>query len=255
MMNEDEQYIHDLLTDIGFQVHKIPETNDSKTADFIISYNNISVIAELKTKKDSIEFITNEKRLLSENKYHLHVDTTESSNRFAGLVRDSVNQIKSIKNSSGSYIFSVAIFLLDEPYSSDKKEKLVNTLYGRKLILPMNTTKYQPCYCYYCTFSSFYNYKDVLNGAFIVYQDKMSICVNNKADNYQLFIECGFLNLFNGKLLDPNEEIKNGKAISIDEEIDRKNSQIIQKYLSDKLNVQNVVICDFPSITASTLIK
>jgi hypothetical protein len=242
----------EIFKSLGYSVEKIKETEE-RSADFLIKSDEVKMIGELKTKGDSVDFIEEEELALKNEPVHMHFDSTARNNRLSGIVSDAIPQIKNMKLKYRSD-FGVIIFDMLEPYAGNKVQKIVNTLYGRKFAIPLNTKKETGKWCYYCTYSDFYRYRDVLNAAFIISGNKFKVCVNNIAINYTEFLSSGLLKPLNGKYNDPQREIESGEALSVVGDVDRNNDQSIQEYFKEHFQFEAVTLIDFPSITASTRI-
>jgi hypothetical protein len=252
-MNKRDTEMLSLLESLGYKAQKIKES-DEKTADYLIIHNGFKVATELKTKGDSQEFINDEEKARESEEVHMHFDSTKRNNRLSALVGDAVAQIRSIKATERAE-FGLAIFEMLEPYATNKVEKLINTLYGRKFAIPLNTKDKVGRYCYYCSNSEFYRHRADLNCVFVLRGSSLRICVNNLANNYKDFMSSGFLNRFEGKYLDPQKEIDEGSVMVIDSEIDRDDVEKVQQYLCGKYNVEAMALIDFPVISASARIE
>jgi hypothetical protein len=249
-MNETE--ILEILKGLGYSAAKIEES-DERSADYLIQLGDAKMVGELKTKGDSAEFLLSEERALSSGQVHLHFDSTARNNRISGIVGDAIPQIKNVMERNNAD-FGLAIFEMLEPYAGNKVQKLINTLYGRKFAVPLNTTEKIAKWCYYCTYSDFFRYKQVLNAAFIFFGKKLKVCVNNLAENYTKFLRSGLLDCFKNKFIDPAKEIETGEAMEVKGEVDRTDDGAIQEYFRRFYGFEAVALIDFPSITASTRI-
>jgi hypothetical protein len=246
---KDKEVI-DILQAIGYTASKIQES-DERSADFLIKAGETAMIGELKTKGDSPEFLDSEERALETGRVHMHFDSTARTNRMSGIVGDSIDQIKNMMTKYETE-FGILICEMLEPYAKNKVQKLVNTLYGRKFAVPINTKEKIGKWCYYCTYSDFFRYRDVLNAAFIISGTRLKVCINSVALNYTKFIGSELLKPLGGKFNDPKREVDSGEAFEVTGDIDRASDSAIQEYFKNNFGFEAVALMDFPSITAST---
>ena len=114
------------------------------------------------------------------------------------------------------------IFLLAAGhYTSAQIRQFEATLYGSKEILSIEHGTPEPKTCYYYTFSDFYRYKEVLDGAFILGENFGRLCLNDQSEQYPSTKESSFVKTFLPGVLDPLQLEAEGKAYSITENINR----------------------------------
>jgi len=108
--------------------------------------------------------------------------------------------------------------------------------------------------CYYFVNSSFYRYKDRIDGAVISSLNKYALCINNYSPNYNSFKRSSFCEAFKDGVIDPIEREKKDSAYIADTEIDRRNKGEVLKYVQEKYKKSKLIDLNFTGYSASVLV-
>ena len=249
-MNGDEQFVIDLLKDFNLNIAKLPRS-DGKSPDFLAIHNCKRILIELKTKYDSRNFVESIERELSSSGTCLNINILQRSNTMSGIVKEAYEQLKESKNkykADECYVFLLA----SEPYAHDKYEQFYHTLYGSKLIIPLGNNAPTARDCFYYEFSDFFRYSDIIDGALISNGSKMKCCLNNFSEAYKSIKDNVFVDIFKGKVVDPVQLEKEGKAYLLDSNIDRRDTESLNNYLIKKYGLEKLTQASFPSYTITS---
>lgn len=230
----------------GLAAEKIPESHE-KAPDYLIKDGDRRYLIELKTKYDSPEFLEQRERELEDSGIYEHQSVLKRSNAMSGIVGDAYKQLidsKKRHHADECYLFLLA----SEPYANDKYEQFYNTLYGQKFIIPLgNNNVPPPRYCFYYSFSDFYRYRDIIDGAIVSNGSSLKFCLNSFSTAYNSADGNLFAKRF-PKVVDPIQQEKEGVAYLMDSDIDRRNIDELNAYLQNKYDLEKVTQADFPSI-------
>lgn len=115
-----------------------------------------------------------------------------------------------------------------------KRKQFKASLYGTATICDLDLL--QTISCYYFGFNDFYRTQNVIDAALISTVEGEEMCLNTHSPNY-LKIKKSFLaEKFGSACCDPFQEEKEKKAMIVDADIDRRDKQIVLKYLRKKYN-------------------
>lgn len=227
-MSHEEIVIHLIETWLGFSAEKIPESNKI-SPDFLVSGYGERYLIELKTKSDDEEVITRIRTKLESGEVAEHSDTTARKNTISKIINDAAKQVSSI----GIEVDYKLIWLMAvDEHQEMKFSQFKSSLYGASTIFDLDSLN--TITCYYFDFNDLFRTREVLDGAIISTTNKATICINTLSKNYRSFKESSLVSKFGAAYCDPIEEEKNGLAMLIDEDLDRRDTGHLLKYLREK---------------------
>jgi len=253
-MDKNEQVVIDFFSLFDLQAEKIPESEE-KTPDFFLESNGKKILIELKTKLDDSNLLKKQEEVYRQSKIFEHIDVLERKNSISGRTKKAYKQLSKQKKVYNAD-FCFVSFLIRGQCLSNQYEQILSTLFGSKNIVLMgddfdNGIKK----CYYYSNSDFFNYKDILDGAFIIINNSYTLCINTHSVNYKELKKSEFLKLFNERVLDPLEQEVNGKAYILDSAIPRDDKNALNEYLCKKYGLKKIVPFDCSSFTFSSKIE
>lgn len=249
-MSAEEDYVVEFFSRVGINAQKIPESNE-KSPDFLIEYNGVKILVELKTKFDNQSLIKRRKEAFKNDQIFEYVTVGQRQNSISSSIEKAYRQLSNRKQKVGAdfcYIFLLAAGM----YSHAQFEKIEATLYGLKHII---TTGFdQPIIkkCYYYTFNEFYRFKDILDGAFVVGGGSVFLYLNDRSLQYPATKNSLFVKRFLPAVIDPQQEEAENLAYVITENIDRKNEDKLKDHLKEKYQLANVITFDWPYFAATS---
>ena len=262
LKTESDKIGFDLLEKLGFSIQKINES-DKQEADFLVKYEEVNVIVEVKLKIDSNNVVQSKKEQLEKNGSSIINNKEGYNNTYSKIIRKSSEQSKS--SSENEHSFKVALLISKGINAKTKANIFQDTLYGRTSIIIGNKEKK----CYFFSYSEFIK-NNYLDGSIISYFDyndsiKTIFCINPYSKNYKELKKSKILDLFKNFIVDPIELEQQGLIYIADKDINRKLTDIeklipmynpILKHIKDKYKIdENIVCMDFNSPEITTIIK
>jgi len=230
-MNKSDRDARDYLEQLGYQVKKIPESRiDGKSeADFIVEYKGCYDIAiiEAKLKTDDKEILRERENTLLAGKPFVFDAELGNNNSIWAISSKAKKQLLS-SGDEHKHNYKILLFIADGINPDTKYEQILDTIYGRTRILEYNSGKIIPCY--YFRNSIFYTRK-VIDAVIVISNSRIQIpyfklCLNNHSDNYQNMKESCFVKPFKNRIVDPEEEEKEGLAFLLDDDITRRVNEL-----------------------------
>lgn len=248
-MNKDEKRIEKLFADLGFTIFKIPELPDQKTPDFKVSDNDSKYLVEVKSKYPSSKALSSREEVLASGMIRFEQTHLEPRNTFSGIIEDGIDQLS-------SYIQSDVDFRLLWLHSnSHLSEAFLNvyhsTLFGSSTLIDWSDGG-KSGIAYYVRNSSFYRFRDILDGAFISTDSKLVFCLNSYSRRYQKLRSSKLIAKLDKFIDDPIITESKGDGFIADTDIERSNEDSVLKYLKTKYGLSDLTkLMDLKSNTFS----
>ena len=224
-----EKFAKNILeSEFGYQVKKI-RGGDEESPDFFVDGNSECFLIELKSKFDDGGTIRNIEKTLAQGDVAEFSDITCRKNTVSKKILKASDQLASIDiDVDYRMIWMMAV----DRNQKMKKDQFKASLYGTATICDLDLL--QTITCYYFGFNDFYRTQNVIDAALISTMKGGELCLNTHSPNY-LKIKKSFLaQQFGSACCDPFQEEKEKKAMIVDADIDRRDQQLVLKYLREK---------------------
>ncbi len=242
--NQFKRIAKALFNKWGFMLEDIPRSS-SKTPDFYVQDSRHRYIIELKIKGDDFNEIKQQKKILFQGGMVEQSIPTSPRNTLSAIIRKAVKQISDYDPQHNSFHL---LWLHSEGQNPDLlRRRFYSTLFGSQDLISTKAA-YVIC-CLYFNESSFYAFREQLDGAFITFFEKGNLgsqfCLNSmspyaiefrKSEFYDKVNDCG--------LHDPELLSKNNSYMIADCEIDRKNKNEIIRFLCNKYGFDHLQTID-----------
>lgn len=254
-VSAEEKHISDFFAEYGLQAHKIRES-DEKSPDFYIEAHGAKILVELKTKFDDEELMKSREKAFAKDELFEYSTIWDRKNSISSAISKAYKQLSHRKKKIGAD-FCYVFLLATGNYTSAQLRQFESTLYGSKEILSSKHGSPEPQKktCYYYTFSDFYRYKEVIDGAFILGKNFGRLCLNDQSVQYPSARESAFVKAFLPGVLDPQQLEEDGKAYSITESIDRRDKELLNEYLKSKYKLEKIIAFNWPQLTVISRIS
>lgn len=237
--NEFKPIIKTILKKFELEAKDIP-LQSAKTPDFNVVGESSRYTIELKIKEDDQEERKRDLEALFQGEMVTKSIPTGPRNRLAAIIKEGVEQMS--KHDPQHNTFHV-IWLHSTGQDADLlQRRFYATLFGTQDLVSLG--RGHLITCYYFNESAFFSFRDELDGAIITYEDKsqlcLQLCVNTLSPRFDAFKKSDlYLNMPEGvrdpKILESTEE-----AMIADCELDRKESNIIIRYLCKKYGLNHL---------------
>jgi len=220
-----------LESEFGYQVKKISE-GDKKSPDFFVNGNGERFLIELKSKFDDEGTVRNIERTLAQGEVAEFSDITGRKNAISKIICEASEQLASIDiEVDYRMIWLMAV----NRNQKMKKDQFKASLYGTATICDLDLL--QTVSCYYFGFNDFYRTKGVIDAALISTMEGGEFCLNtHSSPNYPKIKESFLAQKFGSACRDPFKEEKEKNTVIVDADIDRRDKQLVLKYLRAKYN-------------------
>lgn len=249
----EENFIKNVFSLFGVNLIKIDEKN-SKSPDFITTHESHTILMELKTKNENNTEIEKRNNALDSNRLHLKTTSTARANRISKLMSKATKQLQSKKEEINAD-FCFVILHSSGFARSAHLEQFKNSIYGisHLVIYKEGSSKLAPCYYFYN--SDFFNFREIVDGAFLIGEKSLSLCINDLSPRYKILKESSFIKKFQNGITDPSEEEKENKAYSLRESVNRESKEDILNHIKEKYHLDKVVDFNFPHISVISKIS
>ena len=247
-MSNLEDYVIKYLEKFCVIAKKIPESNE-KTPDFLIEQEE-TVLIELKEKNDSKETYQEQKQVLEGDEVYEHIASTGHNNRISDVIDYGIKQLQN-KKSKHNCDFCLLFLVANGVAQGSQAEQIMSTLYGKKNVVNFESQSNIAVSCYYANFSSFFRYRDILDGAFLAANERVILLLNDQSPNFINFKNSDFIKKFHGKIgiHNPIELEKNNQIFIADFDADRKDQALMKNLIFEKYNIKDGLLIDFPNYT------
>ncbi|HCM9379166.1 TPA: hypothetical protein N5L74_000014 [Enterobacter hormaechei subsp. xiangfangensis] len=243
-MNSDneENFVADVLKYFDLTVRKIPIENDVNkrrlSPDFVVSDGEHKYLMELKTKFDNESVKDARKRGMNEKLVYHEITSTERKNNIRTIIKEAAKQLLARRDQENAD-FCIIILLATGVNEILFREQFKNSLYGKvKLLVKGDFVDVKECFYY--TNSDFFNYRDILDGAILIGENNLTLCLNNLSPRYLALKKSSLTQKLLHGVTDPLKLENDNKTFLIDDDIDRDNADALQNYLIEKYDVSSV---------------
>ena len=251
-MTKDEEFVFNLLSGVGFQVTKLPESDKKsvQTPDFLAVLEDVSYIVELKSKSANRDKKTNRERTLTSGEVHGEIEPLVRMNPCSRIIESAKSQLKA---SSDDSAFHIAWFMAVDYNSSSTMHQFKAALYGSMTLVDFSTGTHGVCY--YFENSDFYRFRDNLDGAIVSSQEELILCINTLSPRYSEFRQSPICRVLESGLCDPEELAQQGVAYIVDGDMNRGNKEEVLAYLQNKHQQPMLTDMGMIHMAASVLVK
>jgi len=243
----EEQEAFNVLSNTGLEIEIVP-TGKNKSPEFLINGDECGYAVEVKTRRDSEAW----GKSLRE-KGEAFISRSTSFGRWAfDVSRDAIKQLNSVDQ--GHERWWVLWFSIECNAATESMfQQAIGTLLGVRQILEFDTEKMWDCI--YAKPGVFERFRKV-TAVVVTDRDKITLCVNELADNYDTFTHSIVYKTFN-KIAPPvhvSDLSKNRNFFIVDpKKVDRKDDAALSNYLARKYNLKRTLFLDMKEHTASVL--
>lgn len=244
-----------ILSMWGAEVNPIP-TSDKKESDWLAILDGFRLLVEEKTKLENPAKTAERRAALDAGEVHGSVIPLNPNNRISGVVRKAVKQLRS----TGADVEHDArvVWFTSMGFDREAKDRQAfNTIYGCTKVFDLDVSaSLQDCYFFYN--SVFFRHQD-LDGAYLVVAEEetaiVRLCLNPFSSNWEVLRDSPFaLKLTNG-LVDPVAQEASGEVMIADTNEDRRESQRVLAYLSNKYGVDRLQFMDMNLASAVVAVE
>ena len=236
--NESEEEAQCILEQMGCSVTKILESA-GKTPDFLCSFDGASFLVEVKHRCDSAFEEKRRKSLESVGTYN-YISPVVKQKSTSRKIHNAVKQLSSedFSNTKFRIIWLTASGFRAETITRHHKA----TLYGIKPIVSSGSQYLMDCYFF--EESDFFKHRSTLDAAIICSDSdkvdlvEVQLCLNPLSPNYLHLPATAFVKLFGTAVVDPNTHEKQGDALQIVNDLDRKDTAGLLEHLSKKYSLK-----------------
>jgi len=235
-MLDYESTVRSWFSNHGYQITKIPETNE-ESPDFLITDDISTYLLELKTKFPSEDEIDERKKILSSGEIHNVDELITSRKVLSKIIWKAKNQLKNYEK--GGDILRLVWLLSTDHLAEPRLDQFEATLYGSTYL--QTTERYGNCYFFYN--SDFFRYREVLDAAIVSTESKGKLLINPLSPRYLQMKNSSLLKYFREtSIVDPIKLDKERQAFLVDGDVDRADEQAILQYLKEKYNSDKIAI-------------
>ncbi|WP_303746418.1 hypothetical protein [Stenotrophomonas pigmentata] len=233
MLNSDE-IAKQTLTQLGFIVEKLPEATESgkKMPDFFVRYGSSSALVEAKLKVDDPDQAILRENVLTSGEAYVSDHVLGRNETLSGIVRNGSKQLKAAIEFEAD--FNVIFFLMNCINARAVREQLVDTLYGRTMVMEYGKPS-QLKACYFYRNSDFYRRQEI-DAAIVGYSEanggdlKFRICLNPYSPHHNELKASEFLLPFGPAVTDPISEEQAGLAYIPDAGVERREQNFMRLF-------------------------
>jgi len=250
MPDETSAFVAEALRSRGFEVNVLPES-DAKSADLLASKDGEAFVIEVKVKTDDPARAQKIDSELQAGQLVREVDQVLPRNTIAGVVRHGVEQLEaSAQGDPIRLLWFMSMGVRGHLYS-DQIEK---TLLGPTLLIDLLETSFQ-MQCYFFYESSFFRWRNQLDGAVVAHSKGLKLCVNPFAPRAQRLRLSSLADIFGSAVLDPPVLEAEGEACIADCNLDRSQSYPVLQYLREKLGRRMLINVDMTHMRVSAALS
>lgn len=240
---DSEKIVQKKLTDMGFTVHKIQESIESRTPDFHAEKHGECYLVEVKSKFDSEEEIKRQKQSYTSNEIHVTSKRFKRSNRISGIISDACEQLQEYSKSRNylRLVWLQASGLCD----SIQSEEFLYSIYGAVMLNSFSWDgEQEPEFknCLFFSHSDFYNHREHLDGIIIGKSNSGLLCLNPCSPNYNKLKSGELFKAMYPFVIDPNILEEEGKAYVINSSANRNNRSLMLKEVQQKYGIKYLSI-------------
>jgi hypothetical protein len=234
------------LNQFGFEVYDIERKSGVQTPDFDVIGKNDRYTIELKIKDDDPNEIKNDEDALMKGEFVSKSIPIGPRNRFAGIVRKSVQQIMDHDPKGETYHVVWLHSAGTDPELHNRKFR--STLFGTEKLFSLRKSNILTCYYFYN--SAFFSWRNYLDGVILTYSNNAQLCINSLSPRVNEFRESELATCMAKGLCDPDKIAHQSTDIMVaDCEIDRQDSNLVLEYLTVKYKLDHLQTIPMNQIT------
>ena len=244
MKDQDSKDVLDFF--IGHEFYgEIIDIENQKTPDLKISDGILSYAIEVKSKFDSDEYMHERSSKLLESNIFEEVVPIVPKNRIDGILGEGCKQLKSKNNTDFSLLWLNIKTANSERDISITKQ----TILGIKCVWDVSNDYVVDCYYY--KNSSFFRFRDILDGVFIenTKTGEVEFWINNFSVRYEKIKQSKLLKEipFN----DPLQIVERDRLYIVESDVDRNNEDDVIGYLMKRYTSNNIKPFDMKNISVT----
>lgn len=237
-MIDYETKVKDWFLRHGYEINKIPETNE-ESPDFFITDNTSAYLLELKTKFPSEEEVAERETVLSSGEIYNIDEIITRKKSLSKIIWKAKNQLKN--HEAEEDILKLVWLLAAGHLAEPRLNQFEATLYGS--IHLFSIERYGKCYFFHN--SDFFKYREVLDGAIISTESKGQLLLNPLSPRYNKMKGSSIIKHFKkGSIVDPIEIENQGQAFLVDSGINRADEHAVLEYLKQKYKTEKIAVAD-----------
>jgi hypothetical protein len=237
----------------GLIAKDIEPPGDRRAPDFIILGKKNSFLAELKIKEDDPAEMASIKEELKSGEIVSRVTPAGRRNRLDGIIGDGVEQLVSYDtNREHFHVLWIHCVGSDPDFH---RRRLTATLFGIQKLFSVDIDPLITCYYFHN--SSFFRYRDGLDGIILSSELSIQLCVNSVSPRVDSFRTSELFEAFRSKkgLYDPVLYEGDKAFMIVDSDIDRHNHDKVLNYLKGKYGVNHLQSIDLKKYEGIISIK
>lgn len=232
-----KEKVRNLLNGMGFKVKDIPKREDRRTPDFEVSGKNEVYIFELKEKGDDPKGVGREHEKLAAGEIVTKAVPVGYRNQLDAIIESGVEQM-SLENPDHDKLHVLWLECKGEDPSHHWK-RFHATLYGVETLMSKELPNVVTAYFF--KNSSFYRWKDQLDGTILSREEIGQLCVNPLSSMYNDMMKSELYARLKDGICDPKIEEKKNQAFITDGDVDRNNEKLVLDFLKSKYSLNNLV--------------
>lgn len=245
-MNTEETIRQVLEEYLELNVEKIPES-DTKTPDFLVTDGEYEYLIEVKEKEDNPDIKVARESAFSADELFKISESLAAKSVHQNVVRDGQKQIKAYATNNATlrilWVHCTGL-IYDATF-----EQLISGLYGSETVVDVSSKESSCQTCYYFGFSQFYKYKDSIDAVVVSGVDgTTSVCINNYSPRYAQVIDSMLVKSMKKGIRDPAAEDRDGTALFVDANIDRKKPGEVLSFLQNKYGIGQYAVMQMRQI-------
>jgi hypothetical protein len=225
------------LNQFGFEVYDIAIKSGVQTPDFDVIGKDNRYTIELKIKEDDPNEIEKDEEALLKGELVSKSIPIGPRNRFAGIIRKSVQQIMDHDHKSETYHI---VWL----HSAGSDPELLNrgfrsTIFGIEKLFSLRTSNIITCYYFHN--SAFFSWCNYLDGVILTHLNNAQLCINSLSPRANEFRKSELAICMANGLCDPDRHAQQSTDIMVaDCAIDRQESNLVLEYLTVKYSIDHL---------------
>ncbi len=230
----------------GFAVTDIPTANHP-TPDFRIGNQSEEFLVELKIKSDDPEKLVKDSAGLSSGRILERAVPLTRRNRLETIVEEGYEQMKSFDPKK-----RLLHFLWIHCCGRDawiQEERFRMTLFGQQRLV--STERRNVLHAFYFLNSTFWHYRDSLDGVFLSVGDELKLCVNTLGVDEQRLRASQVFAMHSNALCDPRALQEDPTILLVDGGVDRNDELAVLAFLRAKYSLSHLQLFQIGAYSAA----
>ncbi|WP_148714717.1 hypothetical protein [Chitinolyticbacter meiyuanensis] len=250
-LSKDEQFIQEVFKYFGFELDRL---TGEANPDFLTNDGQYTILLELKTKGENPGRAEKRAAELEKNEIATEVVPLGRNNRIAKLSQKAAGQLR-LKKSIHAAGFCFVVLQALGRSEAEHMEQFESSVYGSTNLFTFGSSDEPVKKCYYFYNSDFFNFRDILDGAILVGEGRVTFCINDLSPRYESVRDSAFVRAFAEGVIDPVAKEAAGKAYSVRTDVDRNDEEAVLAHLREKYRLDKVMSFDFAMHSAITKVK